>query len=278
MSILFALHQLSCAEELWRSVESGDSGLQQVAEVSIEEFLGRPNYPCVLRGVPILEYSNPVVERVAKTFTSEAELLATFTGTKLQDMAFSGLSDCPYRYEGLYPEPLEDNYIKVNAGLDRDDIGHVSLLANGGLAWTGWHLDSDPGGAVISQLQRGRKLWFFTTNTREIKFLCCKNRGRQKSVGRSLPATMEEDLRRTKHNQYCIQEPGDVVLFSSLTAHAVLTGFGANSLLTTAFEVTEEESKRVERVGKYYQPKGSRKEVFNPGSMKRGRGKRIRRF
>ena len=136
MSLLFALHQLSCAEELWRSVESGDSGLQQVAEEGIEEVLARANYPCVLRGVPILEYSNPVVERVVKTFTSEAELLATFKGSKLRDMAFSALSDCPYRYEGLYPEPLEENYIKVNAGLHRD-IGHVALLANGGLAWTG---------------------------------------------------------------------------------------------------------------------------------------------
>ena len=92
-------------------MESGDSGLQQVAEVSIEEFLGRPNYPCVLRGVPILQYSNPVVERVAKTFTSEAELLATFKRIRLRDMAFSASSDCPYRYEGLYPEPLEDNYM-----------------------------------------------------------------------------------------------------------------------------------------------------------------------
>ena len=115
---------------------------------SIEEFLGRPNYPCVLRGEPILEYSNPVVERVAKTFTSEAELLATFKGTKLRDMTFSALSDCPYQFEGLYPELLEDNYIKVKAGQDRNDIG---LRANGGLAWTGWHLDSDSGGAVISQ-------------------------------------------------------------------------------------------------------------------------------
>ena len=81
-----------------------------------------------------MEYSNPVVERVAKTFTSEAELLAISKGTKLRDMTFSALSDCPYGYEGLYPEPLEDNYIKVNAGLDRGDIGHVALLAKGGLA------------------------------------------------------------------------------------------------------------------------------------------------
>ena len=146
-----------------------------------------------------MENSNPVVERVAKTFTSEAELLATFKGTKLRDRAFSAVSACPFRYEGLYPELLEDNYIKVTAGLNRDVVGQVALLANGGLTWTGWHLDSDPGGAVITQLQRGRKLWFFTTNTREMKFLCCKNRGRQKSVGRSLPTTMEEDERRTKH-------------------------------------------------------------------------------
>ena len=90
---------------------------------------------------------------------------------------------------------------------------------------------------------------------------------------------MEEDLRRTKHVQYCVQEPGDVVMFSALTAsHAVLTGSGANSLMTTTFEVTEEVSRQVERVGTYYQPKGSRKEVLNSGSVKRGRGKRVRRF
>ena len=117
-------------------MEFGDSRLQQVTEVSLAEFLGRPSYPCVLRGVPVSEYSNLVVERVAKMFTSEAELLATFKGTKLRDMAFSALSGCSCRYEGLYPEPLEDNYIKANAGLDRDDIGQVALLANGGLAWT----------------------------------------------------------------------------------------------------------------------------------------------
>ena len=76
-------------------MESGDSGLQQVTEVSIEEFLGRPSYPCVLRGVPNLEYSNLNVKRVAKTFTSEAELLSTFEGTKLRDMAVSALSDGP---------------------------------------------------------------------------------------------------------------------------------------------------------------------------------------
>ena len=67
-------------------------------------------------------------------------------------------------------------------------------------------------------------------------------------MGRSLPTTMEEDLRRTKHVQYGTQEPDDVVMFSSLTAHALLTGSGANSLLTTTFEVTEEVSTRVERV------------------------------
>ena len=201
---------------------------------------------------------------------TEAELLATFKGTKLRDMAFSALSHCPYRYEGLYPEPLQDNYIKVNAALDCGDIGHVALLANGGPAWTGWHRDMNPGGAVISPLQRG--------SNRETKFLCCKNRGRQKNMRKSLPTPMMEDLRRIKHIQYCIQEPGDVVILSPMTAHAVLTGSGANSLLTTTFEVTEEVSRRVQRVGKYYQPKGSRKEILNPGSMERSRGKRVKRF
>ena len=55
----------------------------------MEEFSGRPSNACVLRVLPIVEYSNLVLERKAKTFTSEAELLSTFEGTKLRDMAFS---------------------------------------------------------------------------------------------------------------------------------------------------------------------------------------------
>ena len=87
----------------------------------------------------------------------------------MKDAAFDGLPEDPWRYEALYPDPLGKQYVEVVQDIDGHSIEHVSLLASGGWAWSGWHIDSNPGGSVVSQLERGRKLLFFTTRTGEVK-------------------------------------------------------------------------------------------------------------
>ncbi len=56
-------------------------------------------------------------------------------------------------------------------GADEEDFGLPELLAKSAWAWTGWHADGDPGADVVSQLQRGRKLWFFESRKLESTLL-----------------------------------------------------------------------------------------------------------
>ena len=96
---------------------------------------------------------------------------------------------------------------------------------------------------------------------------------------RSLPSTLRDDLLQFRANiAYCIQEPGDVVLFSSLTAHCVLTGPGPAALMTTTLKVEGAEEERVQHLGAQYQPQGVSRAIRQPGSRGRSRGKRRSRF
>ena len=133
----------------------------------------------------------------------------------MKDAAFDGLPQAPWRYEALYSDPLGEEYVEVVRDIGGHSIEHVSLLASGGWAWSGWHTDSNPGGSVVSQLERGRKLWFFTTCTREVKTLCRKRVVPPLDRLRSLSCTLRDDLQQFReHIVYCNQEPGDVVLFT----------------------------------------------------------------
>ena len=168
--------------------------------------------------------------------------------------------------------------MEVVQGIGGHSIEHVSLIASGGWAWSGWHIDSNPGGSIVRQLERGRKLWFSTTRTREVKTLCRKRIVPPLERLRSLPSTLRDDLLQFReHIAYCIQEPGDV-LFSSLTAHCVLTGPGPAALMTTTMKVEEANEERVQRLGAQYQPQGVRRAIRQPGSRGRSRGKRRSRF
>ena len=164
----------------------------------------------------------------------------------MNDIAFDGLPEAPWRYEALYPDQLGEHYVEVVQDIGSHSIEHVSLLASGGWAWSGWHIDSNTGGSVVSQLERGRKLWFFTTRTREVKTLCRKRVVPPLVRLRSLPSTLRDDLQQFReHIVYCIQVPGDVVLFSPLTMHCVLTGPRPAALMTTTLKVEEAEKERV---------------------------------
>ena len=161
------MNELEAASSLTMELESGRLPLTRLREGDITDFLRKQNIRIIIRGNPVLRYTNGAVRRVAACFRSEKQLLATFKGTRMKDAAFDGLPEAPWRYEALYPDPLGEQYVEVV----QDIGGHVSLLASGGWAWSGWHIDSNPGGSIVSQLERGRKLWFFTTRTREVKTL-----------------------------------------------------------------------------------------------------------
>ena len=77
----------------------------------------------------------------------------------MKDAASDGLPEAPWRYEALYPDPLGEQYVEVVQDFGGHSIEHVSHLASGGWAWSGWHIDSNPGGSIVSQLERGRKLF-----------------------------------------------------------------------------------------------------------------------
>ena len=96
---------------------------------------------------------------------------------------------------------------------------------------------------------------------------------------RSLPSMLQDDLQQFReHIGYCIQEPGDVVLFSPLTAHCVLTGPVPAALMTTTLKVEESEEEGLQYQGAQYQPQGVRGVVRVPGSRERSRGKRRSRI
>ena len=211
---------------------------------------------------------------IAICFRSEKQILATFKGTRMNDAAFDGLLESPWQYEALYPDPLGEQYVEVAQDISGHAIEHVSLLASGGWAWNGWHIDSNPGGSIVSQLERGRKLWFFTTRTREVKTLCRKRIVPPLERLRSLPSTLRDDLQIWEYILYCIQDPGDVVMFSSLTAHCVLTGPVPAASMTTTLKVEEAEEERIQRLGAQYQPQGVRRAIRQPASRGRGKGKR----
>ena len=64
-----------------------------------------------------------------------------------------------------------------------------------------------------------------------------------------------------------------MVLFSSLTAHCVLTGPGPAALMTTTLKVEEAEEERVQRLGGQYQPEGVRRAIRQPCSREEVGGK-----
>ena len=60
----------------------------------------------------------------------------------MKDATFDGLPEAPWRYEAPYPGPLGEQHVEVVQDTSGLSIKHVSLLASGGLAWSGWHKDS----------------------------------------------------------------------------------------------------------------------------------------
>ena len=140
--------------------------------------------------------------------------------------------------------------MEVVQDISGHSIEHVSLLASGGWVWSGWHIGSNKGGSVVSQLERGKSLWFFTTRTRVVKTLPLRRKRTVPPFERLcfMPTTLREDLLEFReHIVYCIQEP--VILFSSLTAHCVLTEAGPAALMTTTLKVEEAEEERVQGLG-----------------------------
>ena len=273
------MNELEVALSLTMELDSRRLALTRVREGGISDFLRKQNIPIIIRGNPVLRYTNEAARRVAVCFRSEKQLLATFKGTRMKDAAFDGLPEAPWRYEALYPDPLGEQYVEVVQDIGGRSIEHVSLLASGGWAWSGWHIESNPGGSIVSQLERGRKLWFFTTRTREVKTLCRKRIVPPLERLRSLPSTLRDELLQFQERiAYCIQEPGDVVLITSLTAHCVLTGPGPAALMTTTLKVEETEDERVQRLGAQYKPQEERRAIRQPGSRGRSRGKRRSRF
>ena len=131
---------------------------------------------------------------------------------------------------------------------------------------------------MVSQLQRGTKLWFFESRERESRQLMRANKGDTRGVVRSLPSTLLDDLKRNHGIQFCVLEAGDVVFFPARTCHCVLSVSGPTSLLTVIFEASPDEMELSRKKLVHRQATGKRKAVENPGARKRGRGQRNRGF
>ena len=265
--------ETSSAEWLVEEYKRGSHPHLEVPEISVEEFVRRrPTETVIIRGGRIIEYHEGY-EELSKSFESEEELLRSFKGNKFADAAFTG-----YRYDQLYPRPQKTNYYKLNFGLKKKNIVFPVLLVNQGWAFTGWHVDSDAGADIVSQLQRGSKLWMFATNTYDIRMLTNTNKGYMRSVPRSLPSTLKQDIDDYGPFQYCVQEPGDVVFFKAKTCHVVLSGPEPNSLITATLSDPPDVLAENSRVSDHYQSTGQRRPNLDPGSRKRTRGQKKKRF
>ena len=146
--------ELYSAPELLRRSTEARNGGRKIPTVTIEELLERPKYPVLVKGAPLSEYLNPVQKNVYETFETETDLLSVFTGTRRQDHAFEGLGEGRFRYEKLYPKPYAEPYFMANCGAAEEDFGLPVLFASSDWAWTGWHVDSEPGADVVSQLHQ----------------------------------------------------------------------------------------------------------------------------
>ena len=71
------------------------------------------------------------------------------------DAAFGGLPEAPWRNEDLNPDPLGEQYVEFVQDISRHSTEHFSLLASGGWAWSGWHIDSNPEEALSAIWRRG---------------------------------------------------------------------------------------------------------------------------
>ena len=253
----------SSAEKLVKDYQRGSHPHLEVPEISVEEFVRRrPTETVIIRKGRIIEYHEGY-EELSKSFESEEELLRSFKGNKFADAAFTG-----YRYDQLYPKPQKTNYYKLNFGLKKKNIVFPVLLVNQGWAFTGWHVDSDAGADIVSQLQRGSKLWMFATKTDDIRMLTNTNKGYMRSVPRSLPSTLKQDIDDYGPFQYCVQEPGDVVFFKAKTCHVVLSGPEPNSLITATLSDPPDVLAENGRISDHYQSTGQRRPNLDPGSRK----------
>ena len=132
--------------------------LTRLEEGGVRDFLRQQNIPIVVRAN--LCCVTPTEQRGGLQFArSEKQFLSTFKGTRMKNAALDGLPEAPWRYEALYPNPLGEQYVVVVQDINDHSIEHVSLLESGGSAWSGLHIDSNPEGSVVSQLDSGRKLW-----------------------------------------------------------------------------------------------------------------------
>ncbi len=163
-------------------------------------------------------------------------------------------------------------------GADEEDVGLPVLLANSGWAWTGWHVDGDPGADAVSRLHRGRKLWFCEFRKLQSKLLTIGNKGSIKSVSQSLPSALLDDLRRNHDVRFGVREPRDIVYFPARVCHCVLSTPRPMPLLTVTLATDPEDMAINNRRASYRPATGVRNVVFNPGSGKRGRGQKKRRF
>ena len=138
-----------------------------------------------------------------------------------------------------------------------------------GIYWLGWHVDANTGADIVSQLQRGSKLWMFATKKDDIKMLTNANKGYMSSVQRSLPSTLMQDIVNYGPFQYCVQEPGDVVFFKARTCHVVLSGPEPKSLITDTLYDSPDVLAENTRISSLYQSTGKRKPLLRPESHKR---------
>ncbi len=145
-------------------------------------------------------------------------------------------------------------------------------------AGTRWHIDSDSGADVVSQLQRGTKLGFFEFRERGSRHLTRANKGDVRGVVRSLPSTLPDDLKQNHRIQFCVQEAGDVIFVPAKTSHCVLSGPGPTSLLTVTFEGSPDEMELSRQKLVHRQATGQKKAVASPGARNRSRGQKKRRF
>ena len=68
------MNELEAALSLTMELESGRLPLTRVREGGITDFLRKQNIPIIIRGNPVLRYTNGAARRVAVSFRSEKQL------------------------------------------------------------------------------------------------------------------------------------------------------------------------------------------------------------
>ena len=199
MSIADFVKECKAADELMEMAVKGRYEFLPVK--SVFELLKNPKQPGVIKN-EVIRFQNDAINTASKSERFD-DLQREF------NVGEPGL-DCGFGndvYQPVVPKNSQNGEISVweNHCREDEEVYDPFLLISRCVSFTPWHIDGDPPLTAWSQLQRGEKLWFFTTNRRVTNFLLRKPESRW-----SPSSWLTESLRMDRKDLWVhVQKPGN---------------------------------------------------------------------